>query len=344
MLQAKYEAYIQYKKTGVSEKVWPSRFKTEYPYLKEVDSLALANVGLNLLQAFRSCYELHLTEKPRFHSKKNSRKAYRTNNQKDSIRIIGSYLKLPKTGKVKARFHRLPKAGWILKSVTITQESDNKFYAAVTFEMSCSTISRNSNGPALGLDYKSNGLYMNSEGKTADMPHYFRKSQKRLKRQQHKLSRKIGNKKDQTKSKNYYKQLQKINCIHVHIANQRKDFLHKQSAAIAKQYSIVCVETLNLKTIGNKKHHLGKATYDNGYGMFLHMLDYKLRRNGGILVKVGKWYPSSQLCHHCGHKQKMPLNIRTYNCSECGASIDRDYNAALNIRDEGLRILKEQAV
>ena len=128
-----------------------------------------------------------------------------------------------------------------------------------------------------------------------------------------------------------------------HTANQRKDFLHKQSTAIAKQYDAVCVEDLNMKAMANKGYGNGKATLDNGYGMFLVMLDYKLRDRGKQLVKVDKWFPSTQICSCCGHKQKMQLYVRTYSCQQCGNRMDRDYNAAVNIRNEGLRLLKEAA-
>ena len=98
-----------------------------------------------------------------------------------------------------------------------------------------------------------------------------------------------------------------------------------------------------MKALANKGFGNGKATLDNGYGMFPSMLEYKLKDRGKRLVRVDRWYPSSQLCSRCGHKQRMPLNERTYRCSECGNVIDRDYNAAVNIRNEGLRLLKEAA-
>lgn len=124
------------------------------------------------------------------------------------------------------------------------------------------------------------------------------------------------------------------------MANQRKDFLQKGSTAIAKQYDHVCVEDLNMKAMSNKGFGNGKATLDNGYGMFLKMLDYKLEEKGGSLVKVSKWFPSSQTCSCCGalHPEMKDLSIRTMRCS-CGCKIDRDYNAAINIKKEGLRLL-----
>ena len=127
-----------------------------------------------------------------------------------------------------------------------------------------------------------------------------------------------------------------MNRQSMHIANQRRDYLQKLSTEIANQYDAVCVEDLDMQAMSNKGFGNGKATMDNGYGMFLNMLAYKLAERGKRLVTINKWYPSSQLCHCCGHQQKMPLKIRVYQCPECGMVCDRDLNAAINIRMEGL--------
>ena len=166
------------------------------------------------------------------------------------------------------------------------------------------------------------------------MPHYYRLSANILARRQRNLKHKtIG-------SNNYRKQQLKVAKISRHIANQRKDFLHKQSTAITKQYICVCVENLNMRAMSNSGFGNGKATLDNGYGMFLNMIEYKLKANGGYLVKVDKWFPSSQICHNCGtvHSKMKDLSIRTMKC-DCGYIADRDTNAALNIKNEGLRLL-----
>lgn len=136
------------------------------------------------------------------------------------------------------------------------------------------------------------------------------------------------------------KQQKKIARVHRHIANQRKDYLHKKSTEIVNQYGIVCVEDLDMKAISNKGFRNGKATMDNGYGMFLNMLEYKLHDRGGKLVKVDKWYPSSQICCQCGSRQVLSLSDRLYCCPVCGMELDRDHNAAINIKEEGLRILR----
>ena len=151
-----------------------------------------------------------------------------------------------------------------------------------------------------------------------------------------------GSKKHEAKSSNYIKQLCKVNKIHRHIANQRLDNLHKISTEIANQYDVVCVESLDMKAMSNRGFGNGKATLDNGYGMFLSILEYKLSDRNKYLVRVSKWFPSSQICHCCGtiHPEMKDLRIRTIKC-DCGLTINRDQNAAINILTEGLRILNE---
>ena len=195
---------------------------------------------------------------------------------------------------------------------------------------------------AIGLDYKSDGLYMDSDGNIGSNHKYYRESHSRLAKAQRKLSRMQGSRKGEPKSNNYIKQQRKVAKLHKHISNQRLDNLHKKSTEIANQYNVVCVETLNMRAMSNKGFGNGKATLDNGYGIFLNLLEYKLADRGKYFVKVDKWYPSSQICSCCGNQQKLKLTDRIYRC-KCGFTMDRDYNAAINILNEGLRLLKEAA-
>lgn len=232
----------------------------------------------------------------------------------------------------------MPKKDWRLKTATVSQSSDGKFYASVLFEYESDINYQADLNNAIGLDYKSDGLYMDSNGNVGTNHKFYRESQKKLAKEQRKLSRMKGSKKNELKSNNYIKQLRKVNKIHRHIANQRNDNLHKLSTEIANLYDVVCAEDLNMTAIGNKGFKNGKATYDNGYGMFLRMLEYKLSDRGKTLVKVDRFYPSSQLCSCCGNKKKLTLSDRKYICT-CGLEIDRDLNAAINIKNEGLRLL-----
>ena len=255
-----------------------------------------------------------------------------------NIALLDKGIKLPKLGKVRASLHRIPKKDWKLKSATVLQSSDGKFYASVLFEYESDINYHADFNNAIGLDYASNGLFVDSNGDIGTNHKFYRKAQKKLAKEQRKLSRMKGSKKNEPKSNNYIKQLLKVNKIHRHIANQRNDNLHKLSTEIANQYDVVCVEDLNMTAIGNKGFKNGKATYDNGYGIFLSMLEYKLSDRGKTLVKVDKFFPSSQLCSCCGNRKKLKLSERKYICT-CGLEIDRDLNAAINIKKEGLRLL-----
>lgn len=346
MLHDKIEGY---KATGKFPMVTPAKYKNEYPYLREVDSHALCNKQMDLQAAFRNRFSKSRkknTRFPKFKSKKRSRKSYTTNNLKNRniIAIIDNkYIKLPKIGNVKAVIHRNAPDNWVIKSATVSQESDGKYYISVLFEFNNSTNSYVADKTnAIGLDYASNGLYMDSNGNKGTNHKYFRESQSKLAKTQRRLSRMQGSKKNEMKSHNYIKQLRKVNKIYRHITNQRLDNLHKISTKIANRYDVVCVETLNMQAMSNKGFGNGKATLDNGYGMFLNMLNYKLSDRNKYFIKVGKWFPSSQICHRCGkrHPEMKNLQNRTMKC-DCGLTIGRDQNAAINILNEGLRLLTE---
>ena len=344
MLSDKVESY---KSTGKFATVTPAKYKKDYPYLKEVDSLALANKQLDLQEAFRKRFSKSCKKKngfPKYKSAKHSRKTYTTNNQKGTVAIIDNkYIKLPKIGKVRAVIHRIPDDDWVINSATVSQESDGKYYVSVLFEFDNIInpyVADKTN--AIGLDYASDGLYVDNNGNVGTNHKYYRESYDKLAKEQRKLSRMQGSKKGEAKSHNYIKQLRKVNKIHRHIANQRLDNLHKISTEIANQYDVVCVESLNMRSMSNKGFGNGKATLDNGYGMFLSMLEYKLSDRSKYLVKVDKWFPSSQICHCCGtlHPEMKNLVVRTMKC-DCGLTISRDQNAAINILQEGLRLLTE---
>jgi putative transposase len=335
-----------YKENGSMLTTTPAQYKKDYPFLKEVDSLALANVQLHLQVAYTNFFRNPQTGFPKYKSAKHSRKSYTTNNQNGTVAILDNkYIKLPKIGKIKAVIHRGPDANWMIKSATISQESDGKFYVSVLFEYDAPVntyVADITN--AIGLDYASDGLYVDNNGHKGTNHKYYRESHHKLAKEQRRLSRMHGSHKSEAKSNNYIKQLRKVNKIHRHIANQRLDNLHKISTEIANQYDVVCVESLNMRSMANHGFGNGKATMDNGYGMFLTMLEYKLAERNKYFVKIDKWYPSSQICHCCGkhHPEMKDLTIRIMNC-DCGWHINRDQNAALNIKKEGLRILKTVA-
>ena len=306
--------------------------KHQFAWLKEADSIALQQALRNLDKAYDSFFKKN-GRFPKFKSAKRSRKSFTTINQNGTVALSDNSVKLPKVGIVKAKIHRKPLPYWKLKSATVSMDSDGKFYVSCLFEFDNPIYVVPTSSKAIGLDYKSDGLYMDSDGNVGSNHKYYRESHDKLAKEQRKLKHKtIG-------SNNYRKQQFKINRIYKHIASQRLDNLHKLSTKIANSYDVVCVESLNMRSLSNESFGNGKATMDNGYGMFLNMLEYKLSDRGKHFVKVDKWFPSTQLCSCCGNRMKLALNQRIYKCS-CGLTIDRDLNAAINIRDEGLRILQ----
>lgn len=335
-----------YNETGKFSYNTPAYYKKKYAFLKDVDSLALANTQLNLQSAFRNRFSKSRKKQtgfPKFKSKKHNRNSYKTNNQNGTIRLSDNKIKLPRAGWVKCKVHRQPNEEWELKSATISQDRDGKFYVSVLFEFEYYNNYVANTNNAIGLDYASDGLYLDSNGNKGSNHKFYRESHKKLAKAQRKLSRKIGSKKNEVKSNNYKKQQLKVNKIHKHIANQRLDNLHKKSTEIANQYDVVCVESLNMRSLANKGFGNGKATLDNGYGMFLNMLEYKLEYRNKYLVKVDKWFPSSQICNNCGqiHKEMKDLTNRMMVC-DCGFTMNRDQNAALNILQQGLNDLGQE--
>ena len=317
--------------------------KEEYPWLHEVDSTALTSANDALADAFKNFFD-HRAGFPKFHKKKLFG-SYTSKRIKDSnnIALLDKHIKLPKLGLIKSKIYRVPPLDWTIKSATVSKDSDGKYYVSVLFEYEKPNndyVADKTN--AIGLDYASNGLYVDHTGDIGTNHKYYRESHKKLAKAQRKLSRMQGSKKGSDKSKNYLKQLRKVNKIHRHIANQRKDNLHKRSTEIANRYDVVCVEDLNMRSMSNKGFGNGKATMDNGYGMFLTMLAYKLDERNKYLIKVDKWFPSSQICHKCGtiHPEMKDLRIRQMVC-DCGLTMSRDQNAAINILNEGLRLLSE---
>ena len=311
----------------------PAQYKSKFPWLKEVDSLALANAQMNLQTAYNSFFRNPKIGFPKFKSKKSNRRSYTTNCVNGNISIDNGFLKLPKVGLVKLKQHRLILSNYKLKSVTISQTPSGKYYASVLFEYE-NQIQEQELHDFLGLDFSMHGLYKDSNGNEPAYPRYYRQAEERLKREQRKLTLM------QKGSKNRSKQRIKVANLHEKVANQRKDFLHKQSRQIANAYDCVCIENLDMKAM-SQSLNFGKSVADDGWGMFVTFLKYKLEETGKRLVKVNKFFASSQICNVCGYKNTATknLSIRAWDCPECGAHHDRDINAAINIRNEGMRLV-----
>ena len=313
----------------------PAQYKKEFEWLKEVDSLALANAQMNLQTAYNNFFRSPKVGFPKFKSKKSNRKSYTTNCINGNISIENGHIKLPKIGFVKLKQHRLIPSEYKLKSVTVSQTPSGKYYASILFEYA-NQIQDKELYNFLGLDFSMHELYKDSDGNEPAYPRYYRQAEKRLKREQRKLSLM------QKGSKNRDKQRRKVAILHEKVASQRKDFLHKQSKKIANSYDCVCIEDLDMKAM-SQALHFGKSVSDNGWGMFVTFLQYKLEEMGKKLVKVDKFFASSQTCHVCGYKniKTKNLSVRVWDCPECGTHHDRDVNAAINIKNEGMRIVNE---
>ena len=317
--------------------------KTEYPWLKEVDKFSLTNSIFNLNGAYKRYFN-KLSNRPVYKSKRYSRNSYTTNFTNNNIEIGEDYIKLPKVKKVKAKIHRFPNKDWRIKQATISKQSDNKYYVSILFEYEKEIINNTiDTSNSIGLDYTSNGLYVDDLGNVGSNHKYYRESKKKLAKLQRRLAKKQGAKKGETKSNNYLKLLQKVNKVYRHIKNQRNDNLHKISNEITNHYDVVCVEDLNMVKM-SQKPKLGKSTMDNGYGCFIRYLEYKLNNRGKKLIKVDKYFPSSQICSNCGklNSEIRDINIRDWECPVCGAKLNREINAAINIKNEGLRLLSLQ--
>ena len=328
MLGDKIEYYNQTKEKLNNT---PAQYKKDFPWLCEVDSLALANAQLNLQTAYSNFFRDKRIGFPKFKSKHRSKLAYTTNNQNETVHLATDGIRLPKAGIVKARLHRLPPLDWKLKAATISKTAGGKYYCSVLFEFEIVPLYIvPSEERTLGLDYSSHDFYVDSNGDTANYNRYYRRAEKRLAKEQRKLSRKVRG------SANYGKQKVKVASVHEKTANQRKDFCHQLSRKIANSYDAVCVEDLHLRGMAGSLR-LGKSTNDNGFGMFRHMLEYKLNEQGKQLIVLDKWFPSSKLCRYCGTINKeLTLKERVWLCPCCGRIINRDWNAAINIKTAGL--------
>ena len=288
---------------------------------------------MNLQTAYNNFFRKPKIGFPKFKSKKSNHYSYTTNCVNGNISIADGYIKLPKVGYVKIKQHRSIPYGYKLKSVTVSQTPSGKYFASILFEYE-NQIQQIEPQSFLGLDFSMHELYIDSNGQEPCYPGYYRQTEKQLKREQRKLSLM------QKGSNNRNKQRIKVAKLHEKVANQRKDFLHKQSRQIANAYDCICIENLDMKAM-SQALNFGKSVADNGWGMFTMFLQYKLAELGKQLVRVDKFFASSQICNVCGYKNPNTknLNIRVWDCPQCGTHHDRDMNAAINIRNEGMRLV-----
>nr|WP_292161953.1 RNA-guided endonuclease TnpB family protein [Butyrivibrio sp.] len=314
------------------------------PWLKDADSQALKYACRQVDTAYRKFFKREAAF-PRYHSRK-QRLSYTTTNTAN-IKVLDGAVKLPIIGTVKVHGLRKLPDNAKLCYATVSKETDGKYYVSVTYKYEIEVNEPLFNADRfIGLDYKSDGLFVDSDGNCPKMPHYLRESQTKMIKAQRKLSKKYGNLKGQKKSSGWIKQHRKLTKVQKKISNQREDYLHKLSKQMAEQYSGIAVEDINMRSLSNKSFGNGKATLDNGFGEFRRQLEYKLNAQGKPFIKVDKFFASSQICSCCGYKNTeiKALNIRKWECPKCHIQHDRDHNAAINIRNEGLKILVKSKV
>ena len=331
----------------------------DFAFLKEVDSMALQQSLRDLDKAYQNFFRKKQGF-PKFKSKHNPHNAYRIQNANNCICISGSnkHIKLPKLGYVKA------KVSYNLSSVkinnaTIVQVPSGKYYVVLNVEVP--DVKKCNAGGIVGIDLGIKDFYISSDGTKCDNLKYLAKSAKKLAREQRKLSKKIETHiveykmvkgyrcpiydRSLSECRNVQKQRIKVARIQEHIANQRNDFLQKQSTRLVSENQVICLEDLSVKSMA-RNHKLAKSISDVSWSRFVSMLEYKSQIYETEIIKVPKFYASSQLCSCCGYKNPLvkDLAVRQWTCPNCHTTHDRDINAATNILNKGLEIKYEKLV
>ena len=309
-------------------------FKQELIWLKEIDSIALQQARIDLIMAYKNFFNSQLGKRkgkkigfPRFKSKKDNRKTFRTMNVNNNIDAVfeNKRLKLPKLGWVEYSDDRV--FSGIIKNVTVEKTPTGKYFASILVEEFKEVIPHqiNSQSKCIGLDYNSKELFISNENQIANYPKFYRIYEKKLIRESKRLSRKKLN------SNNRTKQRIKVARIHEKISNSRKDFHQKLSTKLVKEYDVIGIETLNMQAI-SQCLNLAKSTLDNSWGYFVNMLEYKCEWYGKHLIFADKWYASSKMCNICGYKNtELTLNDREWDCPICYTHHKRDVNAGINL-------------
>ena len=336
-LKMKIEAYKQEKRTVPYKEIQErmvNDLKKENDWLAEVNSQSLLNSILNLDTAYKNFFRnTHTAGFPRFKSRKD-RQGFQCP-QHCRVDFANGTITIPKAKDIPAVLHRKFKG--VVKTVTVSMTPSGKYFASVLVDTDIQELPATVplRDATLGIDLGIKSLAVCSDGRTFDNPKNLQKSLDRLKLLQKRLSRK------QKGSANRGKARIRVARLQEYISNCRKDNLHKITYAFThdSQVRTICMEDLNVKGMLHN-HHLAMAVGDVSFGMFLTQLEYKCKWYGVNLIKIDRFAPSSKTCGKCGHVYKeLKLSERSWTCPECATFHDRDFNAACNIKEFGLKAL-----
>lgn len=323
-----------YNQTCNNLKTYPSDYKKDFPFLKEVDSCALAQEYMHLEKAYNNFFRNKDFGFPKFKSKRNNHKSFSTVNQNGTVEITNDkYLKIPKNknfGLVRVKISQ-PIRGTI-KTITISKVPSGKYYISMNVAIWHQSLPKTDK--IIGIDLGIKDLVITSDGVKFENPRTLQKHQDKLAKLQRQLTLK------QTGSNNYKKLKVKIAREHEKVANIRKDYLHKLSHKLVSENQVIISESLNVSGM-MKNHRLASSIADVSWYEFTRQLDYKSYWNYRIYHQIDTFYPSSQLCSVCGYKneQVKDLAIRDWICPNCGTHHDRDINSAENIKQKGIQDL-----